>query len=187
MQIERVIGQRIRAIRKARGLKLEELAGESGISKGLLSKIENAKVSSPISTYSNIAATLGIHFSDLIQGGQGGGCLVIRKDQRKLVSRRRTPYGYRFESLGDQWPNKNFSPFLLTYLPQPKEAPLPHFKFEGEEFLFLLEGNLEMLYDKERYRLSPGDCIFLDGTIPHGGRALGKKKAVALLISFPKA
>jgi transcriptional regulator with XRE-family HTH domain len=186
MQIERVIGQRIRAIRKARGLKLEELAGESGISKGLLSKIENAKVSSPISTYSNIAATLGIHFSDLIQGGQGGGCLVIRKDQRKLVSRRRTPYGYRFESLGDQWPNKNFSPFLLTYLPQPKEAPLPHFKFEGEEFLFLLEGNLEMLYDKERYRLSPGDCIFLDGTIPHGGRALGKKKAVALLISFPK-
>ena len=72
MQIERVIGQRIRAIRKARGLNLEELARESGISKGLLSKIENAKVSSPISTYSNIAATLGIHFSDLIQGKTGG-------------------------------------------------------------------------------------------------------------------
>ena len=186
MQIERVIGQRIRAIRKARGLNLEELARESGISKGLLSKIENAKVSSPISTYSNIAATLGIHFSDLIQGKQEGGCLVIRKDQRKLVSRKRTPYGYRFESLGDQWPSKNFSPFLLTYLPQPKEAPLPNFKFEGEEFIFLLEGDLEMVYDKERYRLSPGDCIFLDGAVPHGGQAIGKKKAVALLISFPK-
>jgi transcriptional regulator with XRE-family HTH domain len=186
MQIERVIGQRIRAIRKAHGLKLEELARESGISKGLLSKIENAKVSSPISTYSNIAATLGIHFSDLIQGRQKEGCIVVRKDQRKLVSRRRTPYGYQFESLGDQWPNKNFNPFLLTYLPQRKDAPLPHFKFEGEEFIFLLEGNLEMVYDKQRYHLNPGDCIFLDGTIPHGGRALGKEKAVALLISFPK-
>ena len=186
MQIERVIGQRIRAIRKARGLKLEELARDSGISKGLLSKIENAKVSSPISTYSTISTALGIHFSDLIQGRQEAGCLVIRRSERKLVSRKRTPYGYRFESLGDQWPNKSFSPFLLTYLPKPKEAPLPHFRFEGEEFLFLLEGDIEMIYDKERYRLGPGDCIFLDGTIPHGGRALGKKKAVALLISIPK-
>jgi transcriptional regulator with XRE-family HTH domain len=186
MQIERLIGQRIRAIRKAHGFKLEELARESGLSKGLLSKIENAKVSSPISTYSHIAATLGVHFSDLVQGRQEGGCILVRKEERKLVSRKRTPYGYRFESLGDQWPNKSFNPFLLTYLPRSKKAPLPHFRFEGEEFLFLLEGNLEMVYDKQRYHLKPGDCIFLDGSVPHGGRALGKEKAVALLISFPK-
>jgi transcriptional regulator with XRE-family HTH domain len=186
MHIERAIGQQIKAIRKVHGLKLEELARKSGISKGLLSKIENAKVSSPISTYSNIASALGVHFSDLVQSKQEGGCLVIRRNQRKLVSRKRTPYGYKFESLGDRWPNKKFNPFLLTYLPQPKNAPLPHFKFEGEEFIFLLEGNLEMVYDKERHHLEAGDCIFLDGTIPHGGHAFGKEKAVALLISFPK-
>ncbi|MEW6264567.1 MAG: cupin domain-containing protein [Thermodesulfobacteriota bacterium] len=186
MHIERAIGQQIKALRKVKGLKLVELANKSRISKGLLSKIENAKVSSPISTYSNIASALGVHFSDLVQSSPRGGCLVIRRNQRKLVSRKRTQHGYRFESLGDQWPNKQFNPFLLTYLPQPKSAPLPNFKFDGEEFIFVLEGNLEMIYDKERYQLEPGDCIFLDATIPHGGRAPGKEKAMALLISFPK-
>lgn len=186
MQIERIIGQQIRTFRSAQGFKLEELAKASGISKGLLSKIENAKVSSPISTYSTIAAALGVDFSALIQGGKEGSCVVIRKKDRKLVSRKRTPYGYQFESLGHKWPNKKFSPFLLTYLPQSKDAPLPNFRFEGEEFIFVLEGELEVFYDKQCHRLSPGDCIFLDANIPHGGRAAGHRKATALLLSFQK-
>ncbi len=186
MRIERVIGQQIRALRKARGLKLDELGKAARISKALLSKIENAKVSSPISTYSNIAEALGVNLGDLIREEQEVGCVVLPKRERKLVSKKRTSYGYQFESLGYKWPNKRFDPFLLTYWPQPKGAPLPHFKFDGEEFIFLMEGALEMVYDKERYRLNPGDCIFLHGNVPHGGRALGKKKAVALLISFPK-
>ena len=53
----------------------------------------------------------------------------------------------------------------------------------GEEFIFLIEGELEMVYEGERYHLSAGDCIFLNGKVPHGGRARGRKKAVALLIS----
>jgi transcriptional regulator with XRE-family HTH domain len=186
MRIERVIGQQIGTLRKARGLKLHELAKAARISKALLSKIENAKVSSPISTYSNIAEALGMNLGDLIREEQEVGCVVLAKHERKLVSKKRTSYGYQFESLGYKWPNKRFDPFLLTYWPQPKGAPLPHFKFDGEEFIFVIEGELEMVYDKERYRLNPGDCIFLHGNVPHGGRALGKKKAVALLISFPR-
>ena len=187
MRIERVIGQQIGVLRKARGLKLDELAKAARISKALLSKIENAKVSSPISTYSNIAEALGVNLGDLIREEQEVGCVVLPKHERKLVSKKRTPYGYQFESLGYKWPNKNFEPFLLTYWPQPKGSPLPHFKFEGEEFIFLIEGEFEMVYDKERHHLKSGDCIFLDGSVPHGGRALGKKKAVALLMSFPKS
>jgi transcriptional regulator with XRE-family HTH domain len=186
MRIERVIGQQIRSMRKVRGLKLEEVAKAARISKALLSKIENAKVSSPISTYSNIAAVLGVNLGDLIREQPEVGCVILRKNERKLVSKKRTSYGYQFESLGYKWPNKRFDPFLLTYLPQAKGAPLPHFKFEGEEFIFVIGGELEMVYDKERYHLHSGDCIFLDGNVPHGGRALGKKKAVALLMSFPK-
>ncbi len=90
MQIERVIGHQIREFRKARGLKLEDLAKASKISKALLSKIENAKVGSPISTYSTIAAALGVNLGDLIQSEQEMGCIVIRKDERKLVSRKRS-------------------------------------------------------------------------------------------------
>jgi transcriptional regulator with XRE-family HTH domain len=186
VRIEQVIGQQIRALRKVRGLKLDELAMAARISKALLSKIENAKVSSPISTYSNVAAALGVNLGDLIREKPEVGCVILRKNERKLVSKKRTSYGYQFESLGYKWPNKRFDLFLLTYWPQPKGAPLPHFKFEGEEFIFVIEGELEMVYDKDRHHLNSGDCIFLDGNVPHGGRALGKKKAVALLMSFPK-
>lgn len=186
MKIERIVGQQIREFRKVRELNLEELATLSGISKALLSKIENAKVSSPISTYNNIAAALEVNLADLIRGEEGVGCILVRKNERKPVSKKRTGYGYYFESLGYKLPNKKFSPFLLTYKPKPKKAPLPNFKFDEEEFIFLLEGELEMFYDRERYSLSPGDSIFLDGSVPHGGRAKGKKKAVVLLISFPK-
>lgn len=186
MQIERIIGRQIREFRRARGLKLEELALACGISKALVSKIENAKVSSPISTYSNIASALGVNFGDLLRGEEEAGCVVIRRNERKLVSRKRSAHGYQFESLGFKWANKKFNPFLLTYLPKPRSAPLPNFTFDGEEFIFLLEGEIEMLYGKERYHLHHGDCIFLDGSNPHGGRALRGKKAVALLISFPK-
>ena len=186
MRIEQVIGQQIGTLRKARGLKLEELSTAARISKALLSKIENAKVSSPISTYSNIATALGVSLGDLIREGEEVGCVILRKNERKLVSKKRTSYGYQFESLGYKWPNKRFEPFLLTYWPQPKGSPLAHFKFEGEEFIFVIAGKLEMIYDRERYPLNSGDCIFLDGNVPHGGRALGKKKAVALLMSFSK-
>ena len=139
MRIEWVIGQQIGALRKARGLKLDELAKAARISKALLSKIENAKVSSPISTYSNIAAALGVNLGDLIREGQEGGCVILRKNERKLISKKRTSSGYQFESLGYKWPNKRFDPFLLTFWPQPEGAPLQHFKFEGEEFIFIIE------------------------------------------------
>jgi transcriptional regulator with XRE-family HTH domain len=182
-----MIGQQIGALRKARGLKLDELAKVARVSKALLSKIENAKVSSPISTYSNIASALGVSLGDLIRGGKDVGCVILRKHERKLISKKQTSHGYQFESLGYKWSNKRFEPFLLTYWPQPKGTPLPHFKFEGEEFIFMLEGEIEMVYDKERYRLQTGDCIFLNGNVPHGGRALRKKRAVALLMSFPKS
>jgi transcriptional regulator with XRE-family HTH domain len=187
MQIEVMIGYRIREFRKARRLKLEELAKASGISKALLSKIENAKVGSPISIYSRITSALGVSLSDLFrEEEEKGSCAIIRKNERKRVSRGQAKHGYQFESLGHKWSNTNLNPFLLTYLPRPKSAATPHFTFEGDEFIFLLEGELEMFYGGEIHRLNPGDCIFLNGRVPHGGRTAGKHKAVALLISIPQ-
>ena len=187
MQIEFMIGNRIREFRKSRRFKLEELAKASGISKALLSKIENAKVGSPISVYSRIATALGVKFSDLFPDEEKkGGCVVLRKSERKRVLVGQAVNGYQFEALGHRWPNTNFNPFLLTYLPQPKKPRLPNFTFEGEEFIFLLEGKLDIFYDGEIHHLSPGDCIFLDGRVPHGGRAAGSKKALALSIFLPQ-
>ena len=54
-----------------------------------------------------------------------------------------------------------------------------------EEFLFLLQGRLEFVHGGDRFALGPGDCLYLDGRVPHGGRALGRREAVAVVVSAP--
>ena len=185
-QIDLLIGRRIRAIRRGAQLTLDVLAQRTGLSKALLSKIENGKVSSPISTHAKIARSLGVSLSELLREAEETRFLLIRKEERKPRSSRKTPYGYSFESLGARWPNKSWSPFLMTYEPLPEPHTSPGFNYEGEEFIYVLEGRLEFFCGESKYELDPGDCLFVDGSLPHGGRALGGKKCLALLLVLPR-
>jgi len=185
-QIDLNIGRRIRGIRRGAQLTLDALAQRTGLSKALLSKIENGKVSSPISTYAKIARSLGVSLSELLREAEETRFLLIRGGDRKPRSSRKTPYGYSFESLGARWPNKSWSPFLMTYEPLPEPHTSPGFNYEGEEFIYVLEGRLEFFCGENKYELDPGDCLFVDGSLPHGGRALGGKQCLALLVVLPR-
>jgi len=183
--IERMIGIRIRQNRQHLNLTLEDVAKAAGVSPGLLSKIENGKVSSPISTYLKIAKALGVRLGQLIGDDPEVSCLVVRKEEAKPFSELKSGRGYQFQSLGAHWPSKSLNPFILTYHPPAQDSPSPAFSFDGEEFIYVLEGELEFFHGQERYLLKEGDCVFHNSNVPHGGRAFGGKKAVALLISVP--
>ncbi len=181
LAIEQQVAGRIRRLRRSRGLSLDAVAGRAGVSKSLLSKIENARVSSPVSTYARIAAALGATVGDLLGDADGGTCILVRRDERKPTPRRGTEFGYTYEALGYRKRDKRMEPFLLTY---PAGLPAaPSFTHGGEEFLFLLKGRLEFVHGGTRFVLRPGDCLYLDGRVPHGGRALGRRDAVALVVS----
>lgn len=185
--MEFIIGRRVRNLRLNARMTLEALACEAGISKALASKIENGKVTSSISTYMKVARTLGVPLSDLLKEAEDIHFVLVRKDEKKPAPRRKAPHGYHFESLGSNWPNKACSPFLLTYEPLPNPPHTsPGFSYEGEEFLYILQGRLEFFCGENRYELEPGDCLFVDATISHGGRALGPEKCVALLVVIPR-
>jgi transcriptional regulator with XRE-family HTH domain len=179
--VEQRVAVRLRKLRRARGLTLDAVAAAAGTSKSLLSKIENAKISSPISTYSRIATTLGATVGDLLGEGDGGPCVLVRHDERKLTPRRGTQFGYTYESLGHKKRDKRMEPFLLTY-PAGFDRP-PSFTHGGEEFIFLLKGRLEFVHGGSHFVLAPGDCLYFDGKVPHGGRALGRKNAVAVVVA----
>lgn len=181
LPVERRIAARLRRLRRARGLSLDAVAASAGTSKSLLSKIENAKVSSPISTYSRIAIALGATVGDLLGEEDGGACVLVRHDERKPMSRRGTRFGYAYEALGHKKRDKRMEPFLLTY-PAGLGEP-PSFTHDGEEFIFLLKGRLEFVHGGDRFTLRPGDCLYLDGKVPHGGRALGPRNAVAVVVT----
>lgn len=181
LSVEHRIAQRIRRLRKAGGLSLDAVAAKASVSKSLLSKIENEKVSSPISTYSRIAVALGTTVGGLLGEGDGGTCTLVRRGERTPMPRSGSQVGYVYEALGHKRLDKRMEPFLVTF-PAGRSEP-PTFISRGEEFIFLLRGRLEFVHGQSRFVLGPGDCVYLDGDVPHGGRALGRRDAVALAVS----
>ncbi len=175
------IGRRIRRLRQQAGLSLDGVAGKAGISRSLVSKVENGRVASPIATLANIATALGTSVGHLIGADNDERCVVVRRGERKPISGVGTPFGYAYESLGHKRLDKRMEPFLVTYPPGLAEAP--RFAHRGEGFLFVLRGRVEFQHDAARHVLGPGDSAYFDNELPHGARALGRTPAVALIVT----
>lgn len=185
LDLETSIGRKIREIRQINNLTLEELAQKSGFSKALLSKIENGKVSSPVSTYLKIAKTLKIEIGSLFKEENEPRFLLVKDSEYHEKESKVGPHDYDFHSLSGKWPNKNWNTFVLTYHPTDYKVS-PRFTEDVEEFIYVLEGTLEFHFLDKYYELKPGDCLFVDGSFPHGGRAKGDKTCTALMVTITK-
>lgn len=185
LDIETSIGRKIREIRQRNDLTLEDLAQKTGLSKALLSKIENGKVSSPVSTYSKIAKNLNVEIGSLFKEENEPRFLLVKNSEYHEKESKVGLHGYDFHSLSSKWPNKNLNTFILTYHPTKYKAS-PRFTEDVEEFIYVLEGILEFHFLEKHYELKPGDCLFVDGSYPHGGRAKGEKTCTALMMTITK-
>lgn len=174
--IAKKIGKKIRVIRQQKGFTLNQLSEKSGISTSMISKIETAQALPPVSTYANIASGLGISFGDLFQLDlQEPNISIVRSDDRQVVSRG----AYVGIPLAYHKNQKKMEPFLFEY---PLGRKVPTFRHDNEEMIFVIEGKLEFKYGGDKIILSKGDCVYFNGKIPHGGRALNHKGAKALIV-----
>jgi transcriptional regulator with XRE-family HTH domain len=115
---ERQIGQNIRALRTSRGLSLTEAAKRAGLSKSSLSKIEKAQVSSPIATLLAVASALDVHLSRFFVESEAVPTHVVtRNGKAPVISRGGSEYGYSYQALALEMPEKSAEPFLLTVRP----------------------------------------------------------------------
>ncbi len=129
--IDHIAGRRIRQARQNAGMTLETLASQAGISKALLSKIENSKVSSPLATFSKISKVLGVPLSDLLKEEEQIKYLVVRKGDKKPALGRNTPQGFVTRPWVPGGP-KSWNPFLITYTPVEKvRFPGPELRGRG--------------------------------------------------------
>lgn len=183
------LGLKIRALRQERRLTLQELSEETGLSKPLLSQIENDQVIPPIATLLKIAKGLkvGIHFFFEEEGDKqkyvltrgGGGPLSPRRSGNDQ------PQGYHYQSLAPGIRHKQMEPFLVEF--ELREWDDTYFySHEGEEFIYLLDGELEFHFGDEVMRLLPGDSIFYDSANPHGYVSVGTAKAKAVAVLYSK-
>ncbi len=161
------IGGKIRELRLKKGYTLKDLSKITGFSTALLSQIENNVVSPPISTLWKIAEALEVKIGYFFQETpeEGVDYTLVRKGQGKPVSRRETYPNVTFYSLAFGKFNRKMDPFLVVLDKDEKGmVPISH---EGEEFLYILEGNLKLVLGNTELELESGDSVYYDSRVPH--------------------
>jgi transcriptional regulator with XRE-family HTH domain len=164
------VGERIKELRERKGLSLKEVADLTGFSTALLSQMENHLVSPSLGTIIKLARALSVKVGDFLGETEGEPFTIVRKDERKMVSRfaskEGVKYGYSYESLGFDKKDRHMEPFIVTLEPATVKAAKTSVH-EGEEFIFVLEGEMEVILGNHTDILYPGDSIYYDSTIPH--------------------
>ena len=169
-QIEELkIGEKIKQLREDKALSLEELAQRLGISPSVLSQIENHLISPPLGTLIKLARALEVNISEFF-GGEGKAYSLVRKNERKKVSRFASKngikYGYSYEALGYDKKDRHMEPFIVT-LERTEMEPKGLSTHPGEEFLYVLEGKVMVQLGDHTDILEPGDSIYYDASFPH--------------------
>ncbi|HDG98974.1 MAG TPA: XRE family transcriptional regulator [Desulfobacterales bacterium] len=184
------LGKKIREIRLKRGLTLQDLSKLTGLSKPTLSQIENNVTIPPIATLLKISRALGKHIGNFFQDDTPvtNRISVVRFEERQEVMGRMEQVearriGYRYESLAYHLSDKRMEPFIVEIEPIDENASI-FYKHKGEEFLFVMEGELEFRGADKVITLRPGDSLYFDSEIPHALRGLGGKRVKALAVIY---
>jgi DNA-binding XRE family transcriptional regulator/mannose-6-phosphate isomerase-like protein (cupin superfamily) len=168
VDLERVIATQVRAIRTAAGLSVSDMAARVGISKAMLSKIENAQTSCSLSTLARLAAGLDVPVTALFRGADAGREAVFTQSGKgSVMVGRGTRVGHHYQLLGAlRGVNKRLEPVLVTLTNASEVFPL--FQHPGTELLYMLEGEMVYGHGESEYRMRPGDSLLLDGEGTHG-------------------
>ncbi len=162
------LGGTIRQLRTKHDLTIADVADRAGISRGMLSKIENAQTATSMDTLVQIAGALGVTLSNLFSNYDKprGGAQLVKSGAGMEVVRRGTRNGHTYHLLAyDQGPKKSFEPFLISL--EDSGEQFNAFEHAGTEFIHMLEGKLEYRVGEELYILEPGDSLTFRGEIPH--------------------
>ena len=171
--LDRFIGRVIRELRLKDKLTIAEVAEQAGISRGMVSKIENGQVSTSLETLAKMAQALGVSLAHLFRhyNMPSGGAQLVKNGAGMEVVRRGTRRGHTYHLLAyDQGPRKSFEPFLITM--DDASEVFPTFEHPGTEFIYMLKGRIEYRHGQHTYMLEPGDSLTFRGDIPHGPEQL---------------
>lgn len=187
--LEVAIGKEVRAFRKQQKLTVVDLAEATGLSIGMLSKIENGNISPSLTTLQSLAHALSVPLTSFLRGFEETRSAVLTKSGRGVETERKgTRAGHQYNLLGHIGSNASgvvVEPYLITL--SEKSDIFPTFQHEGIETIYMLEGEVDYRHGNEVYALKPGDTLFFDADAPHGPEVLVRLPARYLsIISYPQ-
>ena len=170
--LEIAIGQQVRAFRRRQNLTVAELAKQAAMSAGMLSKIENGNTSPSLGTLKALSEALNVPVTAFFRKfEEQRSATLVRAGEGVRMERRGTRAGHLYEMLGQSLGTAiAMEPYLITMTGE--SATFPVFQHEGQEFLYMLEGEVGYRHGGETYVLRPGDSLLFDADAPHGPEEL---------------
>ncbi len=184
-----LIGPRIRQLRERREFSIEALAKQSGCSAEMIAALEAGDLVPSLTPLLRLARGLGVRLGTLLDDQSLDGPAVVRQNDLGAAihfsgndpARKRSTLD--FHPLAPHKAARNMEPFLIDVHPATGEVVLND--HEGEEFIYVLSGHIEILYGKDAYRLEAGDSIYYESAVPHHVHAIGGDARILAVVYAP--
>ncbi len=184
-----LIGPRIRQLREHRELSVDALAQRTGCSAEMISALEAGELVPSLTPLFRLARGLGVRLGTLLDDQAQDGPAVVRKGAAGAAIHfsgndpARTRSTLDFHSLAPHKAARNMEPFLIDVHPASGDVPLN--EHEGEEFIYVLSGRIEIRYGKDVYQLNAGDSIYYESAVPHHVHALDSDARILAVVYAP--
>jgi transcriptional regulator with XRE-family HTH domain len=182
---EKRIGERIRRLRLKRSMGLVELGRHTGLSASFLSQLETGRVVPTLRNLARVAMVFGRDLSYFFEPEAHPLFRVHRRSERvRLPQSGVEDPTYYFESLAYMVPDRQLDPYYAEFVPARKTTEVRPHVHPGYEFLYLLQGELEIRHGDRTHSLEAGDSVYFDAGTPHAYRCAGATPAVALIVTM---
>jgi transcriptional regulator with XRE-family HTH domain len=180
------VGTKIRTLRESLGLSVDQLAERCNCEPQLIESLEAGDFAPSIEPLIKITRALGVRLGTLLDDETTIGPVVTRSGAAPLVTRFKGPGGgstaeLDFFSLAGAKASKHMDPFVISLSGGEVESLSSH---EGEEFIYVLSGGVEVAYGKDVHALAQGDSIYYDSIVPHQVRCVGSECAQILAVVY---
>ncbi len=174
------IGARIRKLREDQELSLDQLSGRSGLSVDFIAVLEQSSTPPSLGPLLKIARGLGVRLGTFLDDHVSRDPLIVRLEERRaglnMHHVQDSPVALRFFPLGHGKTDRRMEPFFIEILPE-SSAHKALSSHEGEEFIVVASGEIEIVYGQETHRLKAGDSIYYNSVVPHHVGAAGPEPA----------
>ncbi len=183
-----IVGKKIKSLRESKNISIDELSERSGLATTQISSIEESENLPSLAPLIKIARVLGVRLGTFLDDNDGLGPIITRKDAKnESISfsggavNARTHMEY-FSLAGDK-SGRHIEPFIID-IQADNDSEFTLSAHEGEEFIYVLDGEIEINYGKDVYSLQQGDSVFYDSIVEHHVHAKAGKAAKILAVVY---
>ncbi len=182
------IGLRIKNLRENRKVTFEELAKRTGLPVEFLKQLENQDLYPSIGPLLKVSRALGTRLGTLLDDQVSSDPVVVRKAARReelsMLTAKDAPVALRFHSLGRGKADRHMEPFFIDIMPE-SENDKKLSSHEGEEWIMVVSGEVQIAYGEKVIRLQEGDSIYYNSVVPHNVCSVGGKAEIIACLYIP--